>query len=66
MTSRFMLIFAAISGFIFVALGAFGADMAVCSTEFTREGSAQRQRGINGQFIAKFRHSVAGAKTHKL
>ncbi|EPK6570224.1 DUF423 domain-containing protein, partial [Klebsiella pneumoniae] len=25
MTSRFMLIFAAISGFIFVALGAFGA-----------------------------------------
>ena len=25
MTSRFMLIFAAISGFVFVALGAFGA-----------------------------------------
>ncbi|MEH0849127.1 hypothetical protein L2E64_14085, partial [Escherichia coli] len=27
MTSRFMLIFAAISGFIFVALGAFGAHV---------------------------------------
>ena len=29
MTSRFMLIFAAISGFIFVALGAFGAHVKV-------------------------------------
>lgn len=28
MTSRFMLIFAAVSGFIFVALGAFGAPNA--------------------------------------
>lgn len=27
MTSRFMLIFAAVSGFIFVALGAFGAHV---------------------------------------
>lgn len=27
MTSRFMLIFAAISGFVFVALGAFGAHV---------------------------------------
>lgn len=35
-------------------------------TEATRKPGAQRQRGINGQFIAKFRHSVAGAKTHKL
>lgn len=36
-------------------------------TEATRKtAGAQRQRGINGQFIAKFRHSVAGAKTHKL
>ncbi len=36
-------------------------------TEATRKlPGAQRQRGINGQFIAKFCHPVAGAETDKL
>ena len=41
MTSRFMLIFAAISGFIFVALGAFGAHVLSQSL-----GAAEMARSI--------------------
>lgn len=46
MTSRFMLIFAAISGFIFVALGAFGAHVLSQSL-----GAAEMARSIPASSI---------------
>lgn len=51
MTSRFMLIFAAISGFIFVALGAFGAHVLSQSL-----GAAE--------MADPYRHGVSGLPYH--
>ena len=50
MTSRFMLIFAAISGFIFVALGAFGAHV-LKKTMGPLRWAGSRPASNTGRFI---------------
>ncbi|XNM71626.1 DUF423 domain-containing protein [Escherichia coli] len=66
MTSRFMLIFAAISGFIFVALGAFGAH--VLSKTMGAVEMGWIQTGLEYQAfhtLAIFRSGGGNAASHQ-
>ena len=71
MTSRFMLIFAAVSGFIFVALGAFGAHVLSKSLGVVEMGWIQtgleyqafHTLAIFGLAVAEQRLSGAGYRT---
>ena len=59
MTSRFMLIFAAISGFIFVALGAFGAHVLSQSLGAAEMAGSIPARSIRPSIPAIFGLAVA-------
>lgn len=65
MTSRFMLIFAAISGFIYVALGAFGAHVLSKTLGVVEMGWVQAKPAISGvSYAGHFWPGGCDAATH--
>lgn len=65
MTSRFMLIFAAISGFIFVALGAFGAHVLSKTMGPLRWADPDRSRISGVPYAGDLRSGGGNAASHQ-
>lgn len=65
MTSRFMLIFAAISGFIFVALGAFGAHVLSKTMGAVEMGWIQTYRIPGVSYAGDLRSGGGNAASHQ-